>query len=199
MPTFHATNFLLNRQTPASAYSHWTISTEELVARVDRHFAEKKEGYREGVYLVPVEPDGFFTSVIQLKEGDFLAGQYKSRKANEEPRKSTFVVGGSKMPARAVNIVIYAHHVLAERSENESEMDFEIVSVNAEPTEEETPIPTGALIANHLGLSGGTATKMTDAEFVALLRKSVLFWKDKANACPEELEHALSARLQGSA
>jgi hypothetical protein len=114
-------------------------------------------------------------------------GEYKARRDGEDPRKSTYALTGSKMPARSVYVVLYSHAVLAEGNENETDADYEIVSVNASPTEEEAPIPTGALIANHLGLSGGTKTNMTDAEFVALLRKSVEYWKDKALAAPEHL------------
>jgi hypothetical protein len=134
---------------------------------------------------VPIPPSDFFSSTVLLKDGDKLVGEYKARKAGEEPRKSTFVVGGQKMPAKRVDVVLYAHHVLAENKENDTDADFEIVSINASPDEIEQPIPTGALIANHFGLSGGTSTQMTDGEFVALLRKSVLYWKDKAQAAPK--------------
>jgi predicted sugar kinase len=92
------------------------------------------------------------------------------------------------MPAKRVDIVLYRHDVLAENNEHDSEADWEIVSVNASPTEEETPIKVGTLLANHYGLSGGTATNLSAADFVAMLRKSVLFWKDKANAAPVELK-----------
>ena len=56
-----------------------------------------------------------------------------------------------------------------------------------EHDEHEAPISPGALIANHLQLSGGPATNMTDSEFVALLRKSVLYWEGMAGAAPEHL------------
>jgi hypothetical protein len=184
--SIHITNFV-RRQTKESGFSHWEISDEELLARIQDNFHNLHVGYREGVVLVPVPPEGFFSGIVQLKEGDQLVGEYKARKEGEEPRKSTYVVGGQKIPARSVYIVLYSHAVLAEKNEQESDADWEIVSVNASPTEEEPPIPTGALIANHLELSGGTATNMTDAEFVALLRKSVLFWKDKALACPTKI------------
>lgn len=186
MNTVHISNFV-RRQTPQSGYSHWTISDEELLSRIQANLSQAKPGYREGVILVPVDPSGFFSSTVLLKDGDRLVGEYKSRKPGEEPRKSTYVIGGEKLPAKRVDVVLYAHHVLAENYENDTNCDFEIVSINAAPDLEEAPIPTGALIANHLELSGGTSTKMTDSEFVALLRKSVLYWKDKSQAAPEHL------------
>lgn len=185
-PTVHINSFV-RRQTRESGFSHWELTDAELLARIQAGFDKAKQGYREGVLLVPVEPGGFFTAVCQLKAGDKLVGEYKARKPGEDPRKSSYVVGGEKMPAASVEIVLYAHNVLVEGKENETDLDYEIVSVNASPTLEATPIPTGALIANHLRLSGGTDTRMTDAEFVELLRTSVEFWKDKANACPLEL------------
>jgi hypothetical protein len=184
--SIHITTFV-RRQTPASGFSHWTISDKELLARIERNFNSWKPGYREGVILVPIEPDGFFSSIVQLQEGDVLVGEYKARKPGETPRKSTGALKGEKIPAKRVDIVLYNHDVLKEKNENETDCTWEIVSVNASPTVDATPIPTGALIANHLELSGGTATNMTDSEFVALLRTSINFWSDKANIAPEHL------------
>lgn len=187
MTTIHITNFVRHRQTPQSGFSHWEIPDSVLLERVQRNLPKAKTGYREGVVLVPVEPEGFFSGVVQLQEGDRLVGEYVARRPGETPRKSSYSLTGKKMPAKRVDIVLYHHDVLKEKNENETDAEWEIVSVNASPTDEETPIPTGALIANHLGLSGGTDTKMSDSEFVSLLRKSVEFWADKANAAPDHL------------
>ena len=65
---------------------------------------------------------------------------------------------------------VLAPRFLAEKNETESDADFELVSVNASPTDEETPMTPGTLMANHFELSGGTATRMTDGEFVTLRR-----------------------------
>lgn len=176
----HITNFV-RRQTETSQHSHWNISDEDLVNRITNNLHKAHNGYREGVILVPIDPNGFFSSITDLKINDHLNGSFTCRREGEEPRKSIFVVG-NKAPAKTVWIVLYAHHVLAEKNENETAADYEVVSVNASPTEdnEPAPMPPETLIANHFELSGGTATKMTDAEFVESLRKSVLYWKDKA-------------------
>lgn len=183
----HITNFV-RRQTESSAFSHWTITDEELLQRIYQNLHKKINGYREGVILVPVEPIGFYSGIITLKEGDLLIGDYKSRRDGEEPRKNLYAMIGNKIPAKSVFIVLYHHDVLAENNEAETDAEYEIVSVNASPIESEIPIPTDALIANHLGLSGGASTKMTDSEFVVLLRQSIEFWKDKALASPEYLK-----------
>ena len=54
------------------------------------------------------------------------------------------------------------------------------MSINARTCEDEEPITVGTLMANHFHIDGGTATGMTPEEFVAALRKSYLYWKDKA-------------------
>jgi len=194
MQSIHISDFV-RRQTPQSGFSHWTLSDEELLARIQKNLDKAKPGYREGVILVPVEPDGFFSSTVLLREGDVFVGEYVARKAGEEPRKSTYVVSNKlgepveKIEAVSVDIVLYAHNVLAENDENDTDAEYEIISVNANASEEEAPIPTGALIANHLQLSGGTATHLNNDEFVELLRKSVSYWKDKSLVCPEHLRN----------
>lgn len=180
----HITGFV-RRQTPQSRYSHWTISDSELIDRVERNLDKAHPGYREGVVLVPVEPDGFFSTERVLTTGDTLHGEYVARRDGEEPRKGTFTTG-DKSPAQTVWIVLYSHAVLAEKNENETDADWEIVSVNASPSNdsEPAPMPPETLMANHFELSGGTATRMTDSQFVAALRKSVLYWKDKTTVRP---------------
>lgn len=180
----HITSFV-RRQTPQSRYSHWTISDADLIARVKAGLPNAHPGYRDGVVLVPVNPDGFYSTERVLKSGDTLHGEYVARREGEEPRKGTFVIG-NKSPAQTVWIVLYSHAVLAEKNENETDALWEIVSVNASPStdSEPAPMPPETLMANHFELSGGTATKMTDSEFVTALRKSVLYWKDKTTVRP---------------
>lgn len=180
----HITSFV-RRQTSESHFSHWTISDEELIKRISKNLDVARTGYREGVLLVPIEPEGFFSAVATLQTNDKLVGSFECRRAGEEPRKSIFVQG-NKAPAKTVWVVLYAHHVLAEKAEAESDADYEIVSINTSPTYDTNPapMPPETLIANHYELSGGTATKMTDSEFVASLRESVMYWKDKVQVSP---------------
>jgi hypothetical protein len=182
--SIHITNFV-RRQTAESHFSHWTISDEELVNRVSQNIDKAHKGYRDGVILVPVSPEGFFSAVAELQTSDTLNGSFSCRRAGEEPRKSVFMIG-NKAPAQTVWVVLYAHHVLAEKNENESNADYEIVSINTSTSVDEkpAPMPPETLIANHFELSGGTATNMTDSEFVASLRESVMYWKDKVQVQP---------------
>lgn len=197
MSTIAVSEFV-KRQTPESEFSHFEGTWEELLTVVSQAFANKhiSHGYRDGVVLVDVPvvcmrpgpvPLTFYTNIIQLQEGDKLAGEYKCRQPGEEPRRSMWVVGGKKMPAQSVQIVLYRHDVLAANNEHSSDADWEIISLNASPfpAGEEMPMSAGTLMANHFQVSGGTATNMTDSEFVAALKKSFMFWRDKANAAPQ--------------
>jgi len=172
-------NEFVKRQTKDSSFSHWEISDEELISRVKASLSQGRKGYREGVLLVSVDPSGFFSSVVTLKDGDTLLGDFKPRKIGENPRKS-IRVKGNKIPAQSAEIVLYAHGVLKENGENNSDDDWEIISVNASPTKGDTPILPDTLMANHFGLSGGTVTTMTNDQFVDALKASFLYWQDKA-------------------
>lgn len=173
----------VNRQTPASRFSHFEGDAEELIGLVKAGMPAARKGYREGVFEVPVPPEGFFSGVVTLEKDQKMVASYESRREGEEPRKVIMATGGQKMPARSVNVIVYASAVLAEGGDNtlpNEEGNMEIISINASPCEGREPINPEVLMHNHFGSSGGTATKMSDEEFVATLRESFLYWKDKA-------------------
>jgi hypothetical protein len=102
-------------------------------------FENRHEGYRDGVVLVTVPPENFYSGIVQLESGDNLKGEFSPRRDGEEPRKH--IVAGSenssgcvKIPAKSVQIVLYASTVLAEDGDNEltpQEGNWEIISINA--------------------------------------------------------------------
>lgn len=219
-------NNLVYRQTPTSKYTHFDGELEDLLPVIEKAFDKAKEGYRDGVCLVPVNPEGFFCGVFVLEKGDRLVGEYRSRTEGEEPRKTLCLARSKysseqiehaiwalasheegsyntnllhpeeriaeynkivsestdrkKTPCKAVDIILYRKDVLAEGDENSTDADWEVVSINGRLTLEEMPIHPDTLCANHFGLDGGTSTGMTPEEFEAALKKSVLFWKNKA-------------------
>ena len=173
----------VRRQTAASEFTHFDGEDWDRVAQLaQEHFAEAKDGYRDGVCLVPVPGDGFHTGVVALESGDRLEGEYRARREGEEPRKAVRVVrdGVSKGPCVAVDVVLYRRDVLEEGDEETTGADWDIVSVNGRITVEDQPIHPDTLIANHFELDGGTTTGMSPEEFEGALRESVLYWKNKA-------------------
>jgi len=184
-PTIGVNDFV-RRQTDVSEFTHFEGSFEVIANLAAEFFADAKPGYKDGVCLIPVPPEGFYTGIVELSEGDALVGKYRARRPGEEPRKTSHAVGGEKSPAVAVDVVLYRKDVLAEGDEATTDCDWEIVSVNGRITEEDQPIHPDTLIANHFVLEGGTATGMSPEEFEAALKVSVLYWKNKAMlAAPE--------------
>jgi len=180
MPTIAMTEFCRSRHTP-DARSHFSGGEDELVRLVEENFDKAKPGYREGVLLVPVPSEGFWSGIVQLKSGFIFLGKFAARKEGEEPRKQLFSAG-KKMPAKSVDIILYRHDVLAETDEAETDADWEIISINASPDEEEIPMDPMTMMYNHFELSGGTKIKMNDADFLSRLRKSCTYWNDKVMA-----------------
>lgn len=188
-----AVNPFARRQTPDSRFSHWEFSEEELIERVWEFFDVAAPGYRDGVILVPISPDGVSSNTCELQPGDVLQGVYESRREGEAPRKAVYVVGGKKTPAKRVDVVLYSSATLAEDGSNTlppKEGNWEIISVNGCPTEEEEPISPGTLMHNHFHVAGsddgGTSTGMSSDEFVAALEKGFRYWSNKASAAPKE-------------
>ena len=177
------------RQTEASPFSCYTGEGgwDALLDRIRAAFAAGavRNGYRDGVVLVDISPEGILSGVVTLTEGTELTGSFKPRRAGEEPRKQVLAKGGIKLPALSAYAVLYRADVLAEGGDNTLPSDgggWELISLNASPFKGEEPIEPMTLLHNHFASSGGTATNMTDAQLVAALRTSFAWWKDKAMA-----------------
>lgn len=181
--TILTVNSFCNRQTAESKYSHFTGTNTELLDLIAENWYSCKPGYRTGVVLVTIPPEGFYSSVCRLQPGDTLQGSYKPRREGEDPRKTLGIANGEKLSARLVEVVLYNSPVLAEDNSNELPSEggnWEVVSINASAWEGGTPIHPQTLMHNHFGSSGGTKTNLTDEEFCAMLRHSFMYWKDKA-------------------
>ena len=196
-------NSFCNRQTEESRFSHFSGSDKDLLEAVAICWPRRQEGSRAGVIKVAIPPHAgvdpktgrstgiFFSGVVQLEEGDIISGCFEARTKGEKPRKTVSVEAESsswrpkKVRAQSVEIILYSSELLSESGDNERPPDpgsYEIISINASPTLEATPITPQTLLHNHFlhGAEWGTtATDMSDSEFVAALRESFLFWRDK--------------------
>ena len=171
---------LASRQTPESRFSHFEGTEAELLDLVFDSFFDGKQGMREGIWRVTVPPEQFKSGVVSLKEGDALKGSFETRREGETPRKVVTTSGREKLPARHVEIILYHRDVLEEDPSYKASADWEVISINASPIDGPTPVPPTALIANHFGMSGGSDTGYTSEQFEKELKKSVMFWHDKA-------------------
>ena len=177
------TNNFVQRQTMESRFSHFSGNWTELEKLAEEHLETAKPGYRSGVILVCVPPDRFFSSMVELKDGDLLVGEFTPRRKGEAPRKTLGVPGRNKLPAVKVDLVLYSSKVLAENEDNDLpaiDDNWEIISINASSTIGDTPINPMVLMHNHFGSTGGTETNLSDGDFVDVLRQSFQFWRNKA-------------------
>ena len=171
---------LASRQTPESRFSHFNGTENELLDLLKKNHYSVKPGYRDGVLLVQVPAENFMSGVMQLNEGDALQGSFEARREGETPRKVVTTPGRKKLPARFVEVVLYHRNVLEEDPEYTAAADWEVISINASPTDGPTPLAPQTLIANHFEMSGGSSTGYTPEQFEAALKESVMFWHDKA-------------------
>jgi len=200
-------NPFVRRQTARSRFSHFDGPTEELIQIVQEVDCGEWRGVSGGhckfnaasgigpfckqhVSAIPI-PDKhlhrFKSGVVQLTLGSRLVGRYEARRDGETPRKSVSTPAPqgywNKLPAKSVEIIVYSSTLLAKDGDNwlpSEDGNWEIVSINANPFDGPMPIAPDTLMHNHFGSDGGTATGLSDSEFVSALRESFEFWKDKA-------------------
>jgi hypothetical protein len=166
-------NPFCKRQTPDSKYSHFDGSWDELVELVQNHFG----GSEEGMVAVNVPAEKFFSGVTKLGEDSVLNAEFAARRKGEEPYVQVTAIGGAKVPASSVQVILYSHETLAE--DVSSDADWEIVSINASSTtrdgEAEPPTPV-AMARNFLEMAGGTKREYTAEEFA----RAIIFWSQHA-------------------
>jgi len=193
-------NPLVRRQTARSRFSYFDGPTEEVIQIVRGipfwYFSRTTSSKREGVLTIPVPEEyvhRFLSGVVQLTapgrhhRGSRLVGKYEARRDGETPRKTVSTPAPQgywyKLPAKSVEIIVYSSKLLAEDDDNSlppEDGNWEIVSINANPFDGPMPIAPDTLMHNHFGSDGGTATGLSDSEFVVALRESFVYWKDKA-------------------
>jgi len=207
MTTVGVNDFCKGRHGPNSEFTAFLVTDEEgeprwdfLVELVQSAWELRRPGYREGVVLVPIAVseggNHFFTTpVVTLNEHDLFEVVYKPRREGELPRKSTKVSRVNALgeergpsPAQYVDVVLYRREVLAEKDEDRTGLDWDIITVLGKLSAEDQPMNPGTLMANHFDLDGGSNTNMSPGEFEVQLRRCVLFWNDKGMLAAPKVE-----------
>lgn len=165
----------VRRQTPESPYSHFEGTESELIQMVCLCFHEGKQGYKPGVWLVPVSPEKFRSSTVRVTPETPLRAVFGARREPEAPYLSVRA-RGEKAPAKYAFVVLYSHEVLAEGGEATTDCDFEIVSINARESVEEEPMDPMTMARNFLVLEGGTKGEFTAQQFA----ESIIYWSTRA-------------------
>lgn len=175
-PTIGINDFA-KRHTKESELSHFEGSDSVLIELAQTNFAQARDGFRDGVFLVSVDPQGFFSSIVPITEenADRVLSKFSARRNGEKPYLSHVVSGGSKVPARQVDLVLYHKDVLG--GDATTEADWEIVSINADATTEPAPMHPVTMARNFLEQEGGTKGDYSPEEFA----KSIDYWASHAH------------------
>ena len=189
-PSFEDTigvNEFAKRHTPESKYSHFDGSWEQLVQVVKQNLNNIKpsEDQKKNVWLVSVPPDGFYTGMRELVSGEEISGitgKFAPRKEGENPYMQLKYPAGEKVPAKAVEVVLFHRDTLG--NDRTTDADWEIISINASPwfseSGESEPINPEALMRNYFDEPGGTPMEgVTPEQFVEMLKKSRDYWRNK--------------------
>ena len=175
----------VRRQTPESQYSHYEGTDEDLLRLIHDNWYRHTPGYRDGVVLVPVYEEGFFSSVIKVTSETPLEVDFKARCEGEQEHIGV-IARGDKTNAKFVEIVLYRSDVLEEGNERTTEADWEVISINASPcshnsdTHKEIPMRPLTMARNFLVKKGGTKGEYTAEQFA----ESIWFWSIYATAIP---------------
>ncbi len=171
-------NSFVLRQTPESKYSHFSGSFEELEKLVAEHFCNAIPGKRDGIVLVPVPAEEFFSGVVSVTPTTRLQTKFEARQEIEDGYMQTIALGSEKLSATVVEIVVYGRATLLEEGKDavSTECDWEIVSILARPTIDPEPMTPVAMARNFFGLPGGTKTTYTAEEFAS----AILYWSKHA-------------------
>jgi Protein of unknown function (DUF3228) len=178
MSTIKLNDFVL-RQTAESPYSHFDGTWDELLEMVKANLPRSREGFRDGVLLVPVPPDRFRTAVTPLSRESILKAEFASRRADEEPFIRVNVIG-PKTRGAAAEVVVYRRDVLG--PEATTDADYEVISINVSLGDTPEPMHPVAMARNFLGLAGGTKGNYSAEQFA----RAIIFWATHAMAatCP---------------
>jgi len=177
-------NSFAKRHTAESKYSHFNGSFDQISVLAEKAMNEgnTEDGYRVGVILANVAPEGFYTGIVEVDGNTTLRADFEARREGEDEYIQVVAVDGDKVPAKSVQLVLYRKDVLAEDGDNSTDADWEIVSINASPTIEGVPIAPQAWARNALHLEGGTDMGI-DTMSVEDLRKQlksvaegIIFW-----------------------
>jgi hypothetical protein len=197
-----AVNSFVLRQTKESPYSYYAGDLDAVALEVSRRLilGEGRPGYRDGVMLVSLHPKDFYTSIVELNEGTLLGATFEARRP-DEAKHVVVRAHGPKVPARAVEIVLYRRDVLEEKERSgpvayeehiggeggaanmgnrnrgtDIFAGWEMISINARATEQEEPMDPLTMARNFLVKTGGTKGVYSAEQFA----ESIWYWSQRA-------------------
>ena len=180
MQTIKTNPFARAQHTPTAPRGHYNGTWEQLEAIVSENFDKGHQGYKPGVMLVPVPAEEFMSACVPCTEGMAFNTSYAPRRPGENS-VITVTTTNEKVPAVAVDIVLYSHAVLMEDNDASSNADWEIIALLPRMCQEPEPMHPITMMRNFLHLAGGTQASYTAEEFA----KAILYWAQHVMVEPE--------------
>tara|TARA_B100000029_G_C17268402_1_gene848886 strand:+ start:100 stop:660 length:561 start_codon:yes stop_codon:yes gene_type:complete len=174
-------NSFVKRQTKTSGKTYCkTLSFKEIALHAEQQLKKGlfKNGYREGVVLVPVEEkliNDFVCPIVKITSKTKLVAEQVKRRDDEEAYIQIRATNGTPLKSNNVDLILYAHEVLKETNENETNNDWELISFHAIPKNmKDLPMGPVTMMRNQLQLPGGTKGFYSSEQWA----KSVEFWQN---------------------
>jgi hypothetical protein len=170
----------VKRQTKDSKHDYFEGTWEELVELVKKYWEFRSVSPNNpGVLLIPMSHEvlhRFFSSTVAVMENTMLKATFAPRVSEEAAFIQVTATGALKKAAQHVEIILYSHETLAADGDapDTREADYYIVSINAYPTSEPSPMSPMTMARNFLGLKGGTRPPIpyTAEDFA----RSIVYW-----------------------
>jgi hypothetical protein len=185
-------NEFVKRQTPESKFSHFEGTWVELAELVFKSLPGIRPGYRDGVALVSVPPERFRSSIVPVGPDTPLLATFGARREEEESHLGVVAPGTEKVQAKRVDVVLYSRKTLEETGESTGPEEWQVISINASPTEEEVPFAPIARARNILQLQGGTDAKLEEKsreelrDMIEDMARATIFWSQHVMVEGEE-------------
>ena len=178
----------VKRQTKDSKHDYFEGTWEELIELVETQWDfHRISPNNPDVLLVPMPQSvlhRFFSSTVTVMKNTALKAAFAPRVPDEAAFIQVTANGVAKSLAQNVEIILYSHETLAADGDAPStrEADYYIVSINAYPTKEPSPMSPMTMARNFLALKGGTRPSIpyTAEDFA----RSIVYWSQHVHTEP---------------
>ena len=170
----------VKRQTKESGFSHFNGTWEELEVLVEDALHKEvsiRPGYKDGVILVDLPGQMFYSAIVDLDKDSQLVAGYAPRREGEAP----YIRIGAKANKQLANYasaVLYRWDILSEDNDWGGNAEWEIIAIKARILPEEEPMDPYTMARNFLHLKGGTKGDFTAQQFA----ESILYWNNHCMA-----------------
>jgi len=178
-----AVNDFVRRQIKGSGKTYSESLSFEKIAidaesqMIKGHF---KEGYRDGVRIVIGSEsllNKFVCPFVKIDSSTKLKSKVVCRQKGEEPYIQIRAKSGTPVQTGRIEYILYHHDILAENSEQSTDMDWELISIHAIPKGvSKLPMGPVTMMRNQLELKGGTKAQYSTEEWA----ESIFFWQKYA-------------------